>query len=66
MHQKTSGGVLVVSCCFCGLGSTGRVRWKFLDMSADRDSRGILLRQDSWEDTSGVGVGRLAQLALNT
>ena len=36
----------------------GRVKWKFLDMSADTDlqslaktdSHGILLRQDLWED----------------
>jgi hypothetical protein len=27
-----------------------RGKWKFLDMSADTDSHGVLLRQDTWED----------------
>ena len=49
--KKTSGGVLVASCCFCGPRAIGRV------MSADTDFRGVLLRQthmlrqDTWEDT---------------
>ena len=37
--QKTSGGLLVASCCFLGLGQIGRV------MSAETDSHGVLLRQ---------------------
>jgi hypothetical protein len=44
-EQKTSGGVLVAFCCFCRLGLIGRVKWKFLNMSADTDSYGVLLRQ---------------------
>lgn len=49
MHQKTSGDVLAASCCFCRLGLTGRVKWEFMDTSADTDSWGILLRQHPWE-----------------
>ena len=27
------------------------MKWKFLDMSGDTDSPGVMLRQDPWEDT---------------
>ena len=37
--KKTPGGVLVASCCFCGLRPLGRV------VSANTDSCGVLLRQ---------------------
>ena len=37
-HQKTSDGVLAVSCCFHRLGPIGRVKWQFLDILADTDS----------------------------
>jgi hypothetical protein len=44
-HKKTSGGVLVASCCFCGLGPISRV------MSAETDSWAEarhLVMQDPW------------------
>ena len=48
MHQKPSGDALVNSCCFCSV-MIGRVEWKSLDMWADTDSGGVLLRQVSWK-----------------
>jgi hypothetical protein len=51
-HQKSSGDILVASCCFLGLWLIGRV------MSADTDSCGIvikqthMLRQELCEDNS--------------
>lgn len=44
-HQNTSGGVLAASCHFHRLGLIGRVKLKFLYMSADIDSYEVLLRQ---------------------
>lgn len=41
--------VLAASCCYCRLGLTGRVKWNFLDTSADTDSWGILLRPHPWK-----------------
>ena len=38
-------GVLEASWHFCGLGPIVRVKWKFLDISPDTDSHGVLLRQ---------------------
>lgn len=56
MHQKPSGDALVASCCFCSR-MIGRVKWKSLDMWADTDSSGILLRQTyvvfSWGKSRG-------------
>ena len=43
--KKMFGAVLPASCCFCGLRLIDRVKWKFLDMSADTDSGEILSRQ---------------------
>jgi hypothetical protein len=55
--QTTSGGVLADPCQLHRLGKIVRVKWKFLDMSADTDSCSftktdscILLRKDQWED----------------
>lgn len=41
VHQETSGGVLVASCPSVDR-PIGRVKWKFLDMSADTVSCGVL------------------------
>jgi hypothetical protein len=49
-RKKCTKKLLAASCHFLGLGLIGRVKWKFLDTSADTDFHGVLLRQDLWED----------------